>query len=65
MRWVKTRTPEQTEQALMRAVAKKHWIGINETMVSFGQQVCVPISPRCSLCPLQKSCARIGVTRSR
>jgi endonuclease-3 len=63
--WVRTRTPEATERALMDAVARRHWIGINETMVGFGQQVCVPVSPKCSLCPLMKSCPRVGVTRSR
>lgn len=63
--WVKTRTPDETERALMQAVAKRHWIGINETMVSFGQQVCVPLSPRCSLCPLAARCPRVGVTRRR
>lgn len=63
--WVKTKTPDETEQALMRAVAKRYWIGINETMVGFGQQVCVPVSPRCSLCPLQKTCPKLGVTSSR
>lgn len=63
--WVKTKTPDETEQALMRAVAKRYWIGINETMVGFGQQVCVPVSPRCSLCPLQETCPKLGVTRSR
>lgn len=63
--WVKTKTPDETEQALMRAVAKRYWIGINETMVGFGQQVCVPVSPKCSACPLQRSCPKLGVTRSR
>ncbi|MDH4038199.1 MAG: endonuclease III [Candidatus Krumholzibacteria bacterium] len=63
--WVKTKTPDATEQALMRAVAKRYWIGINETMVGFGQRVCVPVSPKCSLCPLTKNCPKQGVTRSR
>lgn len=63
--WVKTRTPDETEQALMQAVATRHWIGINETMVSFGQQVCVPVSPHCSTCPLAPHCPRLGVSRFR
>ncbi len=63
--WVKTRTPDQTEQALMQVVAKRYWIGINETMVGFGQKVCMPVSPKCSACPLAKDCPRIGVKRSR
>ena len=63
--WVKTRTPADTERALMGAAPKRLWIGINETMVSFGQQVCVPVSPRCSGCPLQPGCPRVGVTKHR
>lgn len=63
--WVRTRTPDQTEQALMATVAKRHWIGINEVMVSFGQTVCMPVSPRCSACPLTRACPRIGVKKSR
>lgn len=63
--WVKTRTPDETEQALMEAVPRRHWIGINQTMVSFGQRVCVPVSPRCSICPLAAGCPRNGVARQR
>jgi len=63
--WVKTRTPEQTERALMILLPRRYWIGINDTMVSFGQRVCVPISPRCSTCPLADECPRVGVTRHR
>jgi endonuclease-3 len=63
--WIQTRTPDQTEQALMQVVARRHWIGINQTMVSFGQQVCAPVSPRCSTCPLTRHCPRIGVGQHR
>jgi endonuclease III len=65
LRWVATRTPEQTERALMIVLPRRHWIGINDTMVSFGQQVCVPVSPRCSICPLSNDCPQFGVTRHR
>lgn len=63
--WVRTKSPDETEQALMRALPQRHWIGVNETMVGFGQRVCQPVSPHCSSCPLQHSCERIGVARSR
>ncbi|HET6347807.1 MAG TPA: endonuclease III [Candidatus Krumholzibacteria bacterium] len=63
--WVDTRTPEQTERALMIVLPRRHWIGINDTMVSFGQRVCMPVSPRCSACPLHAYCPRRGVTRHR
>jgi len=63
--WVETRTPEQTEQALRAALPARHWIPINETFVRHGQQVCKPISPFCSTCPVARGCPRIGVDRSR
>ena len=63
--WVSTRTPEQTEFALMEILPRKHWIEINELMVSYGQKVCVPISPRCGVCSISDSCPRVGVDRHR
>ena len=62
---VRTRTPEQTEHALEAALPERFWIDINDLLVTFGQQVCHPTSPRCSSCPLAARCPRIGVTRSR
>jgi endonuclease-3 len=65
LRWVKTRTPADTERALMIVLPRRHWIGINDTMVSFGQRVCQPVSPRCSVCPLADACPREGVLKHR
>ena len=65
MGWVATRTPEETERALMEVLPRRYWIRINELLVRFGQVTCVPISPRCSICPVTQWCARVGVTRSR
>ncbi len=66
-RWgyVQTKTPEQTERALRGKLPPEYWIEINETLVRFGQNVCLPISPRCSACLLSGFCDRVGVTRSR
>lgn len=66
-RWgyVKTATPEQTEWALREQLPKRHWRIINDLLVVFGQHWCRPISPRCSGCPLNRRCARVGVTVSR
>ncbi|MDY7026858.1 MAG: endonuclease III [Spirochaetota bacterium] len=63
--WVETKTPIETERTLQTVLPKKHWIEINELFVRFGQSVCTPQSPRCSECPLQPGCPRIGVQRSR
>jgi len=42
-----------------------YWIDINDLLVTFGQQICHPTSPRCSSCPLADRCPRVGVLRSR
>ena len=65
MGWVCTRTPEQTEQALMRILPRRYWIGVNELLVRYGQAVCTPLSPRCSACPAAPWCARVDVGRTR
>jgi endonuclease-3 len=62
---VATRTPKETEFALMEVLPKKYWIGYNELLVSFGQKVCTPISPRCSQCPVDRLCAHVGVGKHR
>lgn len=63
--WVETSNPRDTEYALMEVLPKKHWIGINEILVSFGQRVCKPVSPHCSTCPLSRTCPRVGVSVHR
>jgi endonuclease-3 len=63
--YVRTRTPEETEVALRAKLPRRYWIGYNDLLVSFGQNVCAPISPRCSVCPVKPLCRRVGVTTSR
>jgi endonuclease-3 len=66
-RWgyVKTKTPEETEQALRRKLPTQHWITFNDLLVPYGQNICQPVSPFCSKCKLIEYCDRVGVTRSR
>jgi len=66
-RWgyVTTRNPEETEMALRRRLPRRYWIGYNDLLVSFGQNVCLPVSPRCSQCPVRPGCPRKGVRHSR
>ena len=66
-RWgyVKTTTPERTEMALRRTLPRKHWRIYDDLLVTFGQNLCQPVSPWCSRCPLNRVCPRIGVTHSR
>jgi endonuclease-3 len=63
--FVRTRTPDQTEQALRRRLPRPHWIGLNDLLVGFGQNVCRPASPHCSRCPVHGLCPRVGVGRTR
>jgi endonuclease-3 len=61
--WVRTRMPEETEQALYTAVPHRWWPLINLYFVTWGQNVCRPVSPRCGSCVLQTLCPKIGVLR--
>ncbi len=61
--WVKTRTPEQTELALYRVAKKKWWPIINLYLVTWGQNVCKPVYPRCRACAVSAYCPRIGVVK--
>jgi endonuclease-3 len=63
--FVRTTTPERTELALRQKLPRRHWIGINDLLVAFGQNVCHPTSPHCSRCPVGHACHRAGVSRSR
>ncbi|HJV34928.1 endonuclease III [Geomonas sp.] len=66
-RWgyLKTRTPEETELALRAKLPPEYWIVINDLLVTFGQNQCTPVSPRCSSCPLYQLCDRAGVIKFR
>jgi endonuclease-3 len=63
--WVRTRTAHETEAALRERLPRRHWIGLNDLLVSFGQNLCRPTSPHCSSCPVRELCPRVGVRRSR
>ncbi|MDD5120270.1 MAG: endonuclease III [Candidatus Omnitrophica bacterium] len=63
--WVNTRNPKETEFALEKILPKNEWIDINTTLVTFGQNLCLPVSPFCSRCNVAKICKRIGVDKSR
>jgi len=63
--WVKTQTPEQTETALREILPKRYWIPLNDWLVTFGQNMCQPVSPWCSKCPLDEDCPKIGVKYRR
>lgn len=59
-----TRTID-TETELKKIIDRKYWIAFNRLLVIWGQNICVPISPRCSSCILLPLCLQNGVTRHR
>jgi endonuclease-3 len=61
--WVTTKTPDETEQALYSATDPRWWPLINLYLVTWGQNVCRPVYPRCGACAIARFCPRIGVTR--
>ena len=63
--WISTKTPEETEQALLKRLPEKYWDDFNDLFVLFGQKICVPISPFCSRCPIEKYCKKVGVKKNR
>lgn len=66
-RWgyVVSRTPDQTELMLRQKLPQEYWVPINDLLVCYGQNRCLPVSPVCSCCRLIDWCSRVGVQRSR
>jgi endonuclease-3 len=66
-RWglIKTKTPHETEFALRKILPVKYWKELNGMLVAFGQGICRPLSPLCSICRLDSFCTKVGVTRHR
>jgi endonuclease-3 len=62
---VATTSAHATELALQKLLPRALWIPINDLLVTFGQNRCHPLSPRCTDCPLEGLCPRVGVTRHR
>jgi endonuclease-3 len=63
--YVQTKDPDKTEMALRTKLPIPYWKRINGLLVSLGQNICHGTSPKCSICPVNDLCERVGVTRSR
>jgi endonuclease-3 len=63
--YIKTKTPFETEMLLRQKLPKKYWIEYNDLLVSLGQHLCRPLSPMCSVCPIENYCDKVGVDKSR
>ncbi|MCX5813736.1 MAG: endonuclease III [Proteobacteria bacterium] len=62
---VMTKNPHQTEEVLRKVLPKKYWIIYNTLLVTFGKNICKPISPHCSICPISHLCNKSGVLKYR
>ena len=62
---IKTKKPEETEIELMKITPRKYWKEINTVFILFGKNICLPVSPKCTICPLNNICLKIGVKRYR
>lgn len=63
--WIETKTPEKTEIELMKLIPDKYKCEFNAIFVQFGRDICVPISPKCSICPISSHCKKVGVVKTR
>jgi len=63
--WIKTKKPEDSEKALKLILPKTYWIDLNTILVTFGQNICKPISPLCGSCAVDKYCPKLGVGKHR
>lgn len=63
--WISTKNPEETETELKKVLPKKYWKEFNHLFVTFGQTICTPVSPHCSICPINYYCKQVNVTIHR
>jgi endonuclease-3 len=63
--WVNTRQPEETEQALYKVVKRRWWPMINLYLVTWGQNVCRPVTPRCGGCAIARHCPTFARERGK
>ena len=60
-----TKTPDETERELRRILPVEWWIPVNSLLVAFGQTLCTPIGPKCSICSIASECPKRDVKKSR
>ena len=56
--WAKTAKPEETEETLKKILPKNQWIRVNRLLVRFGQEICIPVNPKCNSCPVNHLCPK-------
>ena len=66
-RWgvIATTVPEKSQAPLEAVLPRNYWAEINRLLVPFGKFVCTGVSPKCSTCPLNAWCEKVGVITHR
>lgn len=62
---VQTKDPHQTEFKLREILPREYWIDYNDLLVTWGQNICKPVSPFCSKCVIEQYCDKVGVEKRR
>jgi endonuclease-3 len=57
--FIETKTEKETQKELSAKVPKEYWNRLNFVIVSFGQTVCLPRSPKCEGCLIERYCKRL------
>jgi endonuclease-3 len=64
-RWgyVHAKTPDHTEIQLREKLPRRYWVELNGLLIPLGQNICRPVIPKCSICPVNEFCDKVGVTK--
>ncbi len=60
--WAKSDNPDKIEFELMEVIPGNRWTRACHELVFHGRSICVAPKPKCSLCPVETYCPKIGVT---
>lgn len=60
--WAKSDDPDKIEFELMEVIPQDRWTLACHQLVFHGRNICVAKKPKCSICPVEKFCAKVGVT---
>jgi len=59
--FTKSNIPLKQEQELIKKVDKKYFDKLNHILVFHGRAICIARSPKCSICPIEDRCKKVGI----